>query len=249
MAAQARGSSARSDTRGRSVDLAWGVSGTKHLAADCDVLVVVDVLSFSTSVSVAVERGALVWPFEFGTDGAVQLAREVGAELARGRSVSQGPTLSPASLLDLEPGSRLVLPSPNGSTVSRAAIHTGLPVLTGCLRSASATARWLRRHRRVGIVAAGEQWVDGSLRPAYEDLLGSGAIAKALARAGYRASPDAAAAVAATARPRPLVECMSGVELVERGFEDDVKIAEERDATDVVSVMQAGRFVGEPTPT
>ena len=29
----------------------------------------------------------------------------------------------------------------------------------------------------------------------------------------------------------------------------DVKIAEERDATDVVAVMQVGRFVGEPTPS
>lgn len=231
------------------MDLAWGVTGAKHLAGHSDVLVVVDVLSFSTSVSVAVERGALVWPFEFGADGAELLAREVGAELARGRSVEQGPTLSPASMLDLRPGTRLVLPSPNGSTVSRAAITTGLPVVCGCLRSAAATARWLRRHARVGIVAAGEQWVDGSLRPAYEDLLGAGAIAKGLTRAGYRATPDVAAAVAATARPRPLVECMSGVELVERGFEDDVKIAEERDATDVVAVMQVGRFVGEPTPS
>src|SRR5262245_51997227 len=212
--------------RGRSVDLAWGATGAKHLAGESDVLVVVDVLSFSTSVSVAVERGALVWPFAFGADGAELLAREVGAELARGRSVGQGPTLSPASLLDLQPGTRLVLPSPNGSTVSRAAITTGLPVVSGCLRSATATARWLRRYARVGIVAAGEQWVDGSLRPAYEDLVGAGTLAKGLTRAGYRGSPDVAAAVAATTRPRPLVECMSGVELVERGFEDDVKLAE-----------------------
>ena len=235
--------------RGRFVDLAWGSTGAKHLASQSDVLVVVDVLSFSTSVSVAVERGALVWPFAFGADGAEMLAREVGAELARGRSVGQGPTLSPASLLDLQPGTRLVLPSPNGSTVSRAAITTGLPVVSGCLRSATATARWLRRHQRIGIVAAGEQWVDGSLRPAYEDLIGAGTLAKGLTRAGYRASPDVAAAVAATARPRPLVECMSGVELVERGYEDDVKLAEERDVTDVVAVMQVGRFVGEPTPS
>jgi 2-phosphosulfolactate phosphatase len=230
------------------VDLAWGVTGAKHLAQHSDVLVVVDVLSFSTSVSVAVERGALVWPFEFGSDGAELLAREVGAELARGRSVAQGPTLSPASLLDLRPDTRLVLPSPNGSTVSRAAIGTGLPVVVGALRNATATARWLRRHQRVGIVAAGEQWVDGTLRPAYEDLVGSGAIARGLTRADYRATPDAAAAIAAATRPRPLAECLSGQELVERGFDDDVKLAEERDATDVVAVMSVGRFVGERTP-
>ncbi len=233
---------------GRTVDVAWALAGVKHLAAGSDVLVVVDVLSFSTAVSVAVERGAEVWPYEFGADGAEMLAREVGGELARGRSVSSGPTLSPASLLSLTPGQRLVLPSPNGSTIARAAIGTGLPVLCACLRSAAATVRWLRSqgHARVGVVAAGEQWVDGSLRPAYEDLVGAGTLVKGLTRAGHRATADAAAAAAAATRPRPLAECMTGVELLERGFDEDVALAEERDVADVVAVMQVGRFVGEP---
>jgi 2-phosphosulfolactate phosphatase len=230
------------------VDLAWGVTGAKHLAQHSDVLVVVDVLSFSTAVSIAVERGALVWPFDSGADGAELLAREVGAELARGRSVGQGPTLSPASLLGLRPGSRLVLPSPNGSTIARAAIGTGLPVVVGALRNAAATADWLRRYQSVGIVAAGEQWVDSTLRPAYEDLVGAGAIGRGLTKAGYKATPDAAAAIAAATRPRALAECLSGQELVERGFGDDVALAEERDATDVVAVMSLGRFVGETAP-
>jgi 2-phosphosulfolactate phosphatase len=226
------------------VDIAWGVPGARYLAGRSDVLVVVDVLSFSTAVSVAVERGALVWPYEFGSDGAELFAREVDAELARGRSVSQGPTLSPHSLLELQPGSRLVLPSPNGSTVSRAALTTGLPVVSACLRSAGATARWLARYPRVGVVAAGEQWVDGSLRPAYEDLVGAGAVVAGLAAKAYRRSPDAAAAVEAARRPRPLAECMSGVELVDRGFAHDVELAQERDVTGTVAVLTSGRFVG-----
>lgn len=226
------------------VDLAWGVPGARYLAERSDVLVVVDVLSFSTAVSIAVERGALVWPYEFGSDGAELFAREVDAELARGRSVSQGPTLSPHSLLDLQPGARLVLPSPNGSTVSRAALTTGLPVASACLRSAGATARWLARYRRVGVVAAGEQWVDGSLRPAYEDLVGAGAVVAGLGEKGHRRSPDAAAAAEAARRPRPLAECMSGVELVDRGFARDVELAQERDVTGTVAVLTSGRFVG-----
>ena len=246
----ARDTSSAGRSAGKVVDVAWALAGVKHLSTTSDVLVVVDVLSFSTAVSVAVERGAEVWPYEFGADGAEMLAREVGAELARGRSVSSGPTLSPASLLGLAPGQRLVLPSPNGSSIARAAISTGLPVLASCLRSAAATVGWLRAHghRQVGLLAAGEQWVDGSLRPAYEDLVGVGTIAKGLARAGFRATPDAAAAAASATRPRPLVECLSGAELVERGFAVDVALAEERDVAHVVAVMSAGRFVADPAP-
>ncbi len=225
----------------------WGATGARNLAEHCDILVVVDVLSFSTSLSVAVERGAEVWPYALGSDGAEQLAREIGAVLARGRSTRQGPTLSPASLFDLEPGARLVLPSPNGSAIAHAAVSGGIPVVSACLRGATAAVQLLRSYGRVGLVASGERWPDGTLRPAYEDLVGAGVVAAGLVAAGYRASPDAAAAAAAAKRPRPLAECPSGVELVERGFAADVTIAEQRDVTEVVAVMTSGRFQGSPT--
>ena len=82
-----------------------------------DVLVVVDVLSFSTAVTVAVERGAQVWPHCGGADAA-RLAEDVGAELAGHRGSDAVLSLSPASLLGLGAGDRLVLPSPNGSTIA-----------------------------------------------------------------------------------------------------------------------------------
>ncbi len=229
-------------THGRSVDVVWGATGARDLAHRTDVLVVVDILSFSTSLSVAVEHGAEVWPYALGSDGAEQLAREIGAVLARGRSTRQGPTLSPASLVGLEPGSRLVLPSPNGSAIAHAAVSGGLPVVSACLRGAKAAVALLRTYDRVGLVASGERWPDGTLRPAYEDLLGAGVVTAGLVAAGYAPSPDAAAAAAAAARPRPLAECPSGAELVERGFAEDVSLAEARDVTDVVAVMKSGRF-------
>jgi 2-phosphosulfolactate phosphatase len=211
----------------------------------CDVLVVVDVLSFSTSLSVAVARGAEVWPYSDGSDGAEQLARDLDAVLARGRHTDQGPTLSPASLLDLEPGTRLVLPSPNGSAIAHAAATGGVDVVSACLRDAAAAVALLRGYDRVGLVAAGERWVgDGSLRPAYEDWVGAEVVAAGLVAGGAAGTPDAVAAAAAAERIVPLERCPSGLELVGSGFASDVALAAERDVTDVVAVMSAGRFRG-----
>ena len=229
------------------VDVAWGATGARDLATTTDVLVIVDVLSFSTSLSIAVDRGAEVWPYTLGSDGAEQLAREIGAVLARGRSTRQGRTLSPASLVDIEPGTRLVLPSPNGSAIAHAALSGGLPVVVACLRNAAAAAALLGDFDRVGIVACGERWPDGTLRPAYEDWLGSGVVSSALISAGASATPDAAAAAAAASSPRPLSDCPSGRELIERGFAGDVVLAEERDVSRVVPQLLAGRFSATPS--
>jgi 2-phosphosulfolactate phosphatase len=229
-----------------SVDVAWGAWGARELAETSDVLVVVDVLSFSTSLSVAVACGAEVWPFPYDADGAEDLARQIGAVLARGRSTRQGRTLSPASLTDLEPGSRLVLPSPNGSAIAHAAVNAGIAVASASLRDASAAVELLSTYRSVGLVACGERWADGSMRPAYEDWLCAGVLARGLVARGARPSPDAAAAAAAAGRPRPLADCPSGRELVERGFGDDLRLAQERDVSAVVAILQSGRFRASP---
>jgi 2-phosphosulfolactate phosphatase len=225
-----------------SVDVVWGPTGARDLAPRVDVLVVVDVLSFSTSLSVALTRGAEVWPYAMGSDGAEQLAREIGAVLARGRSTRSGPTLSPASLVDLPAGTRLVLPSPNGSAIAHAALGAGVDVVSACLRDATAAIRHLQRYERVGVVASGERWPDGTLRPAYEDWLGAGTVAAGLLASGATGSPDAVAAAQSAEHPQPLAGCPSGVELVERGFPSDVELAEERDVTTTVAVLADGRF-------
>jgi 2-phosphosulfolactate phosphatase len=225
------------------VVLEWGPAGAKALAETCDVLVVVDVLSFTTAVTVAVEQGAKVWPHT-GGEAAGRLARDIGAVLAGSRSSHEGYTLSPASLRDLPPDTRLVLPSPNGSTISFAAINGSRPVIAGCLRNAAAVARHVRDASRIGVVPAGEQFSDGSLRPAYEDLVGAGAVIDRLRGhdPGLELSPEAEVAVLAFGRLRPLEECPSGVELVEKGFAEDVRIASDVDASAAVPVLTEGRF-------
>src|SRR5690349_11551927 len=124
------------------VELEWGPVGARTLAERSDVVVVVDVLSFSTALTVAVERGARVWPHT-GGEAARLLAREIDAVLAGNRSSHEGLTLSPASLLGVDAETRLVLPSPNGSSIAYAAINAEVPVVAGCLRNAAAVSRYL----------------------------------------------------------------------------------------------------------
>ena len=257
----AEGASADRDPFGQTayaVRLDWGPVGARAAAAD--VSVVVDVLSFTTSVCVAVERGTVVHPFPWRDGRAARFAREVDAVLAVGRleaSREPGqrvPTLSPAHLLAGDPVPRLVLPSPNGSTLAAALLAAGSTVVAGCLRNADAVARWLAPHldagRTVTVVAAGERWAeDDSLRPALEDHLGAGAVLSALADAGHAAamSPEAAAAAElfAAALPRlteRLRTCVGGRELAGKGFAEDVEVAAALDASTVVPVLVDGAF-------
>jgi 2-phosphosulfolactate phosphatase len=241
------------DQHGFAARMEWGQAGVRLLAPLVDVVVIVDVLSFTTAVSVAVERGAAVFPHRFRDTTAAERAASLGARLAQSRRDGPGPSLSPASLTALGPGDRLVLPSPNGATCSVLAAEAGATVMAGCLRNASAVARLVRRlGGPVAVIPAGEQWPDGMLRPGVEDLLGAGAILAALAAGGdthgtFLPSPEARLAVAAFERLRPglasvLRACASGRELVDRGFARDVELAAELDATDLVPVLRDGAF-------
>jgi 2-phosphosulfolactate phosphatase len=176
------------------------------------------------------------------------------ALLARGRreGLRRGEvSLSPASFDDTaalaEEVGRVVLPSPNGSTIAFALAESGVQVVGACLRNANAVARWLAGvEGPVSVVAAGERWPDGSLRPAVEDLWGAGAVLARLDLAD--ASPEAHTAAAAYAAVawrvgELLPDCDSGRELVAAGFEQDVEIAAATDASTVVPVLADEAFV------
>jgi 2-phosphosulfolactate phosphatase len=232
----------------------WGLRGARELVAGgVGVVVVVDVLSFTTSVTVAVGRGTRVLPHEWDTASAVAVAAEQDAVCAVGRSVARSGeiSLSPASILAAERVPRLVLPSPNGSAICAALAEAGVLVVAGSLRNAGAVGRWVAQHPDpVGVVAAGERWAgDGSLRPAVEDLWGAGAVVDALVGAALDASvsPEAEAVRAAYLAVRDdvgarLAASASGVELVEKGFGADVALAAAVDVSDVVPVLSDGWF-------
>lgn len=254
---------------GRQVRLEWGPTGGAAITTDADVAVVVDVLSFTTTLTIAVAQGTRVHPFAWKDERAAAYARERDAVVAVGRfearawggSPGAPPSLSPAQLLDAVPVPRLVLPSPNGSTICAAlrAARPGLTVAGASLRNRAALARWLAPQvaagAQVALVPAGERWPDGSLRPAVEDLWGAGAVLDALdaldalAPAGT-APPLGAEAqhalvayrtVADTLEPA-LLDCASGRELVAAGFRADVLAAAARDADDVVPVLGEDGF-------
>ena len=230
-----------------------GLRGGLSIARGDDVLiVVVDVLSFSTCVTVAADRGIEVIPARWRDGQAGAIARERDAVLAGPRG---GPvvSLSPASIRRAEGVHRLVLPSPNGATLCAELATQGI-VVAGCLRNASAVAGACARHLErapatsVAVIAAGERWGDDSLRPALEDVWGAGAILAALGL-DHLASPEALAAAdayrAGVMRGLPLAVLTSGRELVDRGFAEDVSIAGELDSSSVVPILRDGAFVLE----
>jgi 2-phosphosulfolactate phosphatase len=236
--------------------LGWGLDGLRSLSPGCAVIVVVDVLRFTTAVCAALEAGATVLPFRWADDRAAAYADEHGAILA-GRREDGRPSLSPTDLLQLDAGTRLVLPSPNGSTIAFEAARSGVEVvLAGSFRNATATARYaltIADGRPIGVVAAGERWDHTpDLRPCVEDLLGAGAVLRALDPSGAvsapRCSPEARAARAAFADARPMLrdaiaDGASGRELARIGFADDVDTAAAHDAATLVARLDATEFV------
>jgi 2-phosphosulfolactate phosphatase len=231
--------------------LEWGAAGAEALAP-AEIAVVVDVLSFTTTVTVAVERGIAVHPFLWNDDRAAAFAARHDAVLAVQRQdaadAGTGLSLSPVSLATADGVRRLVLPSPNGSTISTLLADSGALVVGACLRNRRAVANWLAPRVAAGadvaVVPAGERWQDGSLRPAVEDLWGAGAVLDALGPVTL--SPEAAAAVAAfraVRLPEDLAACSSGRELLARGYAGDVAMAADIDASTVVPVLLDGVFV------
>ena len=218
---------------GYGLRLEWGGEGVAALGGLCAVLVVVDVLSFTTSVDVVVGRGGRVRPVRW-------LDRASAAPAA-----DPAWTLRPSSLDTVPPGELLELPSPNGATLCDLAAGTGATVFAGCLRNADAVAAAaleVADGRPVGVIPAGERWgIDinttkseqffGPLRPSVEDFLGAGAILAALLDlAPLRPSVEARVAADAYrgtgARvPEVVADCVSGRELIGAGHAGDVDVA------------------------
>jgi 2-phosphosulfolactate phosphatase len=232
------------DQREFDVRCEWGGCGLTELGPVSEVVIIVDVLSFSTAVDVATARGAVVFPYPLKDSSAASYADSVRAKLASpGRE--SGFSLSPSTLETIPSGYRLVLPSPNGARLCFGAHCPDL--LTACLRNASAVARAaVRLGSTFAVIPAGETWPNGEIRPSLEDLLGAGSVISCLPG---RRSPEAEAAAAVFESFRgdlgtALRECGSGKELIERGFAADVDLAAQHDLSVNVPLLVDRAFLG-----
>jgi 2-phosphosulfolactate phosphatase len=197
----------------------WGVEGADTVASDADVIVIVDVLSFCTTVDVAVAGG-----------GSVELSAAEGEPGADGTSGSDGARIA-AALAD------------HSAIVIAGSLRNATAVAQWILAHQDETGNRLA----IAVIAAGDRRDHGT-RVAVEDLLGAGAIIDALAAIGLDAcSPEAAVASAAFAglrrATRHLVTASaSGRELAERGFADDIRLAAQTDVSTTVPVLREFAF-------
>lgn len=223
--------------------LEWGLKGVEKLAPISDVVIIVDVLSFTTSVDIAVSRGATVFPYRWADESVYDYAASVTAEVAN-RQHPKGIALSPSSLGNVEAGMQLVMPSPNGSTLTLATGDT--PTLAGCLRNARAVATAAQQlGKSIAVIPAGERWQeDNTLRPCVEDYLGAGAILSHL-----QGTPSAEASLAITAfksvedeLEAVLNNCISGLDKASRNKLADVRLAGALNTSDCVPYLQNGAY-------
>jgi 2-phosphosulfolactate phosphatase len=234
----------------------WGLTGATNLAPNVAVVAVFDVLSFTTVLTVALDNGIEVFPFRWRDERAATFAEEHDATLAVGRSEAKPGdiTLSASTIRAATNVERLVLPSPNGSTIAHDVAELGVTVIGVSLRNVAAAADWTVRtlaeapDASVAAIAAGERWPDRSLRPAVEDMWGAGAYLAALAERGFGPlSPEARAATAAYESvagdfAAELRASVSGQELITYHHAADVEAATEVNSTKVVPLLTGESF-------
>jgi 2-phosphosulfolactate phosphatase len=216
----------------------WGRDGLAALAPHCTVVIIVDVLSFTTSVDLVVGQGAR-------------------AKLASWTGQDYGPR-RPSALKAVQPGTEVELSSPNGGELALQAAKV-TRVMAGCLRNAHSVADKaidVADRGPIAVVAAGEQWgvnlnergEPGRLRPALEDYLGAGAIISALLAEGYSpASPEAAFAATSYRTAEPYLSellggCGSGLELGGKGLTEDIAIAGQVNVSKTAPLLTDGVF-------
>lgn len=234
----------------------WGRRGAREAAERSDIIIIVDVLSFSSTVVSALNYGAEIYPYPPNLDGN-DYAQKISAEyiLGRAEAAKAGkPTLSPVSFNEEHTNKKYVLTSLNGAFCTW--IASKVPaLLIGSLLNASSVAAVanqliLQMNASVTVIPCGELWSNGkgdedTLRPAIEDYLGAGAI---LSYLEGEKSPEAEVCIGAFHQTKLKLEaliwdCGSGRELRERGFGADVKHCSRLNVYQTVPILKSDHFV------
>ncbi|WP_100012034.1 2-phosphosulfolactate phosphatase [Lentibacillus sediminis] len=234
----------------------WGRRGAREASERGDIVIIVDVLSFSSTVISALNYGAMIFPYPPHLDGK-KFAEQVNAEYTLGRAEAAKvgkPSLSPVSFNQEHANRKYVLSSRNGSFCTWIASKVPALLIGGLLNASSVAslANQLRSQVKANItvVPCGEQWVgvnknEDSLRPSIEDYLGAGAI---LSELKGDKSPEAEVCIGAFEYGRHKIgelvwESGSGRELRERGFEADVKHCSQLNVYQSVPKLHKDHFV------
>jgi 2-phosphosulfolactate phosphatase len=234
----------------------WGQRGARESAERGDITIIVDVLSFSSTVVTALQYGAIIFPHP-NNAAAKGYATNLNAKLIIGRAEAsrQGAaTLSPVSFNSTNLGEKLVLCSLNGAICTWIAAQVPA-LLIGSLLNASSVAAianqiQLATGANITVVPCGEQWEgiiheENKLRPSIEDYLGAGAI---LSELNGTKSPEAKVCINAFQHSEEILseliwDCGSGRELRERGFENDVLHCARLNVLNTVPLLKALYFV------
>lgn len=234
----------------------WGKRGAREAADRGDIVIIVDVLSFSSTVISALENGALIYPYPPHLNGK-EYANKIGAQYILGRAEAaklELPTLSPVSFNRSHSNHKYVLSSLNGAFCTWIASRVPI-LLIGSLLNANAVAIAANQFSaslkaNVSVIPCGEVWGDveefeDALRPAIEDYLGAGAI---LTHLQGSKSPDAEVCIGAFQHAKTnldhlIMECASGMELRERGFAEDVKHCSQLNIYQTVPILKEQHFV------
>ena len=211
----------------------WGYEGARRAAARHDIVVVVDILRFSTAAVVAVAHGAVV---HVEGEGTSQLNH------------NQGDILSPGRHEAVVSGTHVTLRSPNGAMCCRygkEAPHLFIAALINARAAAqAATAVLAGRDQGISVIACGERRrgvsADGPLRFAIEDYLGAGAILFYLDLPKSAEAQVCQAAFEATrdCLPALLLDSTSGWELRHKGLAEDVRYAARLNAVEAVPILR-----------
>lgn len=221
--------------------ICWGQDGLTYYGDFFAAIVIVDVLSFCTTVDVAISKGCSVIPTKIENKGQLlSLAKQQQAILAKKRN-EPGITLSPSSLESIDSKQIILLPSPNGSTLMDLASHFHKPVFAGCFRNAKVLSNCLNLKKFFPIlfVAAGERYPNKMLRPAIEDYWGVGSI---LAAVDGNKTIEAECAIQSFRAisndiKSNLIACESAQELIVHGYTKDVELAGEYNSSDSISEL------------
>jgi 2-phosphosulfolactate phosphatase len=217
-----------------------------------DVLVIVDVLSFSTAVATGTAQGVVFFPAGSRRRAeALALEKDALASVPRKDTRAGQYSLSPLTYLEAPAGLRVALRSPNGARMAVASRGAPAVIIAGLVNAsacgAAAAAGAAAAGCGVTIIACGEREPGRRRRRfAAEDLLGAGAVAAAVDLPRTGEAEVAVRALQACRRDleKVLLSTTSGLELVAAGFRDDVAAAARLDSLSVVPLLHDGEIRG-----